>query len=248
MYGMIKVILQPLVPKKFIEDEKFRAWHLNVLNVLPPTRVLGLRVGDMRRVAKDLAKSADALEYIERFAQAFKQNRSALRYEEVMVWGMMINAVKCTDEERIRLLRNFVPAIDNWAVCDTYCSDAKWMKKLPKDKLWRLLEPYFDSVREFDVRFAVVIAMWYLLEEKDLEKIFAHLEQINFSAIQSEYNMPLSAYYAKMSVAWLLATALAKYPEQTREFVRKQTLPEDVIKLYVRKARESFRTRQMVAY
>jgi hypothetical protein len=51
-----------------------------------------------------------------------------------------------------------------------------------------------------------------------------------------------------MSVAWLLATALAKYPEQTREFVRKQTLPEDVIKLYVRKARESFRTRQMVAY
>jgi 3-methyladenine DNA glycosylase AlkD len=121
------------------------------------------------------------------------------------------------------------------------------MKKLPKDKLWRLLEPYFDSVREFDVRFAVVIAMWYLLEEKDLEKIFAHLEQINFSAIQSEYNMPLSAYYAKMSVAWLLATALAKHPEQTREFVRKNTLLEDIIRLYVRKARESFRTREVNA-
>jgi 3-methyladenine DNA glycosylase AlkD len=60
--------------------------------------------------------------------------------------------------------------------------------------------------------------------------------------------MPLPAYYAKMSVAWLLATAFAKYPEQIREFVRKQTLPEDVIKLYVRKARESFRTRKMVAY
>ena len=245
---MIQEILLPLVPEKFVTNEKFRAWHLNVLNVLPSMRVMGLRVGDMRRVAKELAKKEEGLEYISRFAQAFKQNRSALCHEEVMVWGMMINAVKCTDEERIQLLEDFVPAIDNWAVCDTYCSDAKWMKKLPKDKLWCLLEPYFDSVREFDVRFAVVIAMWYLLEEKDLEKIFAHLEQINFSAIQSEYNMPLSAYYAKMSVAWLLATALAKHPEQTREFVRKNTLPEDIIRLYVRKARESFRTKDVVSY
>ena len=245
---MIQEILLPLVPEKFVTDEKFRAWHQNVLNVLPAMQVMGLRVGDMRRVARDLARREDALMRISQFAQVYSKDRSLLCYEEVMIWGMMINAVKCTDEERIQLLEDFVPAIDNWAVCDTYCSDAKWMKKLPKDKLWRLLEPYFDSVREFDVRFAVVIAMWYLLEEKDLEKIFAHLEQINFSAIQSEYNMPLSAYYAKMSVAWLLATALAKHPEQTREFVRKQTLPEDVIKLYVRKARESFRTRQMVAF
>jgi 3-methyladenine DNA glycosylase AlkD len=245
---MIEEQLFPLIQEKFLTDDKFRAWHLNVLNVLPTTRVLGLRVGDMRKVAKDLVKEDNPLAYVSRFAQTFAKDRNALCYEEVMIWGMMINAVKCTDEERIQLLEDFVPAIDNWAVCDTYCSDAKWMKKLPKDKLWRLLEPYFDSVREFDVRFAVVIAMWYLLEEKDLEKIFAHLEQINFSAIQSEYNMPLSAYYAKMSVAWLLATALAKHPEQTREFVRKNTLPEDIIRLYVRKARESFRTRKMVAY
>ena len=245
---MIQEMLLPLVPEKFVTDEKFRAWHLNVLNVLPAMQVMGLRVGDMRRVARDLARREDALMRISQFAQLYSKDRRSLCYEEMMIWGMMINAVKCTDEERIQLLEDFVPAIDNWAVCDTYCSDAKWMKKLPKDKLWRLLEPYFDSVREFDVRFAVVIAMWYLLEEKDLEKIFAHLEQINFSAIQSEYNMPLSAYYAKMSVAWLLATALAKHPEQTREFVRKNTLPEDIIRLYVRKARESFRTKDVVSY
>jgi 3-methyladenine DNA glycosylase AlkD len=165
-----------------------------------------------------------------------------------MIWGMMINAVKCSDEEKVRLLKDFVVAIDNWAVCDTFCSDAKWMKRLVKDELWLVLDPYFRSSREFDVRFAVVMTMCYLLDENELGKIFVRLEQINFSAIWSEYNMPLPAYYAKMSVAWLLATAFAKYPEQIREFVRKQTLPEDVIKLYVRKARESFRTRQMVAY
>ena len=136
---MIEEMLLPLVPNKFVTNEKFRVWHLNVLNVLSSMRVMGLRVGDMRRVAKELAKKEAGLKYISRFAQTFKQNRSALCYEEVMVWGMMINAVKCTDEERIQLLEDFVPAIDNWAVCDTYCSDAKWIKKLPKDKLWRLL-------------------------------------------------------------------------------------------------------------
>ena len=52
-----------------------------------------------------------------------------------------------------------------------------------------------------------------------------------------------SPYYVRMGVAWLLATALAKFPEQTREYVRSCNLPDDVIKLYVRKAKESFRTR-----
>lgn len=245
---MIQEILLPLVPEKFVTDEKFRAWHLNVLNVLPAMQVMGLRVGDMRRVARDLARREDALMRISQFAQLYSKDRSSLCYEEVMIWGMMINAVKCSNEEKVRLLKDFVVAIDNWAICDTFCSDAKWMKRLSKDETRLILGPYFRSSREFDVRFAVVMTMYYLLDENELGKIFVRLEQINFSAIRSEYNMPLPAYYAKMSVAWLLVTALAKYPEQTREFVRKQTLPEDVIKLYVRKARESFRTRKMVAY
>ena len=49
----------------------------------------------------------------------------------------------------------------------------------------------------------------------------------------------------RMAVAWLLATALAKIPDQTREYVNHCRLPEDVIRLYKRKARESFRTRDV---
>ena len=54
-------------------------------------------------------------------------------------------------------------------------------------------------------------------------------------------------YYVRMGVAWLLATALAKFPDATRAFVRSSNLPEDVVKLYIRKARESFRTRTVEA-
>lgn len=54
-------------------------------------------------------------------------------------------------------------------------------------------------------------------------------------------------YYVRMGVAWLLATALAKFPNETRAFVRTSNLPEDIVKLYIRKARESFRTRSVEA-
>ena len=242
---MIQEMLLPLVPEKFVTDEMFRAWHLIVLNVLPAMRVMGLRVGDMRRVARDLARREDALMRISQFAQVYSKDRSSLCYEEVMIWGMMINAVKCSNEEKVRLLKDFVVAIDNWAICDTFCSDAKWMKRLAKDELWLVLEPYFRSSREFDVRFAVVMTMCYLLDEKELGEIFVRLEQINFSAIRSEYNMPLPAYYAKMSVAWLLATALAKYPDKVRLLMQKTCLPVDVVSLYKKKVRESLRTRHL---
>lgn len=242
---MIQEILLPLVPEKFVTDEKFRAWHLNVLNVLPAMQVMGLRVGDMRRVARDLARREDALMRISQFAQVYSKDRSSLCYEEVMIWGMMINAVKCSNEEKVRLLKDFVAVIDNWAVCDTFCSDAKWMKRLANDELWLILDPYFRSSREFDVRFAVVMTMCYLLDENELGKIFVRLEQINFSAIRSEYNMSLTAYYAKMGVAWLLATALAKYPDKVRLLMQKTCLPVDVVGLYKKKVRESLRTRHL---
>ena len=54
------------------------------------------------------------------------------------------------------------------------------MKRLANDELWFVLDPYFRSSREFDVRFAVVITMSYLLDEKVLDEICVRLEQINF--------------------------------------------------------------------
>jgi hypothetical protein len=51
-----------------------------------------------------------------------------------------------------------------------------------------------------------------------------------------------------MGMAWLLATALAKFPDETRAFVNASSLTEEVKRLYARKARESFRTRNVSAF
>ncbi|MBQ6880981.1 MAG: hypothetical protein IJN55_00275 [Alistipes sp.] len=138
---------------------------------------------------------------------------------------------------------------------------AKWMARADKAALLAFLERWFDSECEFEVRFAVVVAMCYFLNEEWLDKVFERINRLNFDRIKSKYKTikvkPKEAqqgtvqgaepYYVRMGVAWLLATALAKFPDQTRAFVRSSNLPADVVKLYVRKARESFRTRTVEA-
>ena len=159
------------------------------------------------------------------------------------------------------MLTRYVPVMDNWAVCDSYCAHAKWMLRADKDALWAFLERWFNSDREFEVRFAVVVSMCYFLNEEWLNQVFQRINGLNFDCIKSEYKtvkgkpkvaqqgtvQGAEPYYVRMGVAWLLATALAKFPDATRAFVRSSDLPADVIKLYIRKARESFRTRTVEA-
>ena len=156
--------------------------------------------------------------------------------------------MKCTWEERIHLLNTYIPVLDNWAVCDSFCCNAKWALKLPPQTLWDFLLPYYHSDKEFEVRFAIVMSMCYLMNEEWLPTIFHQLETIRLSDIVSEYTFTHPPYYVRMGIAWLLATALAKYPEETHLFVNHTSLSDDVKKLYARKARESFRTRNVSPY
>ena len=253
---MIEHLLKPLISQRFLEDERYRNGHIRVINALNDVRILGVHIPELKRLAKELSRSDDAADLIVSFeAESTARN---LCFEEKIVWGLLINALKVPEMQKYAYLRAFVPAMDNWAICDTICCNIKWIKD--KEALWEYLQPYFDSDREFEVRFAVVMSMICFLDTESFQKVTARLDSIDFSRIQSEFLSPKEAkvaeqvrgvakgespYYVRMAVAWLLATALAKLPEQTRAYVNACNLPEDVIRLYKRKARESFRTRDV---
>ncbi|MBR4044110.1 MAG: DNA alkylation repair protein [Bacteroidaceae bacterium] len=245
---MIEERLTPLVCERFLREEKYRQGHIRIINALPGRRILGLHLPEMKQVAKELVRQADAREVLHAFGQEHQTDRFGLAYEETLVWGLTINALKCTPAERLDLLRRYIPVLDNWAVCDSFCCNAKWALKLPPQDLWAFLIPYYHSHREFEVRFAIVMSMCYLLKEEWLSPVFEELQRIDLSAIHSEYTQLPSPYYVRMGMAWLLATALAKYPDETRSFVNASSLAEDVKRLYARKARESFRTRNVPAF
>ena len=253
---MIEHLLKPLISQRFLEDERYRNGHIRVINALNDVRILGVHIPELKRLAKELSRSDDAADLIVSFEA--ESTAGNLCFEEKIVWGLLINALKVSEMQKYAYLRAFVPAMDNWAVCDTICCNIKWMKD--KEALWEYLQPYFDSDMEFEVRFAVVMSMIFFLDTESFQKVTARLDSIDFSRIQSEFLSPKEAkvaeqvrgvakgerpYYVRMAVAWLLATALAKLPEQTRAYVNACNLPEDVIRLYKRKARESFRTRDM---
>ena len=265
---MIDYLLQPLVCERFLTDARYREGHLRVVNALPERRVMGLHSPEIKQVAKLLSREggevvmpdgtyqncANGTEVIRAFEAVPSE---CLCYEETVIWGYLINLEKCSLEERLAMLGRYVPVLDNWAVCDSYCAHAKWLARADKVALWAFLEHWFDSESEFEVRFAVVVAMCYFLNEEWPDKVFERINRLDFGHIKSKYKtvkgkpkvaqqgtvQGAEPYYVRMGVAWLLATALAKFPEQTRAFVRSSNLPEDVVKLYIRKARESFRTR-----
>ena len=245
---MIEERLTPLVCERFLHEEKYRQGHIRIINALPERRILGLHLPEMKQVAKELAKQADALDVLHAFEQEHQKERFGLTYEETLVWGLTINALKSTPEERFTLLSSYISVLDNWAVCDSFCCNAKWAQKLPPQTLWEFLLPYYYSDKEFEVRFAIVMSMCYLMKEEWLPVVFGQLEALDLPKIQSEYTSLPSPYYVRMGMAWLLATALAKFPDETRTFVNQSSLTEDVKRLYARKARESFRTRDVSAF
>ena len=242
---MIEERLTPLISGRFLHEEKYRQGHIRIINALPGRRILGLHLPEMKQVAKELAQQTDVLKVFHAFEQEHQANHFGLTYEETLVWGLTINALKCTPDERLDLLRKYIPVLDNWAVCDSFCCNAKWALKIPADELWTFLLPYFQSEKEFEVRFAIVMAMCYLLKEEWISNVFHQLEALDLSTIRSEYTHLPAPYYVRMGMAWLLATALAKYPDTTRKFVNASSLTEDIKRLYARKARESFRTRNV---
>ena len=269
---MINHLLQPLVCERFRNDTRYREGHLRVVNALPERRVMGLHSPEIKQVAKLLTREGGEVvmpDGTRRFCangaeviRAFEAVPSEyLCYEETVIWGYLINLEKCLLDERLAMLGRYVSVLDNWAVCDSYCAHAKWMARADKVALWAFLQPWFCSEREFEVRFAVVVAMCYFLNEELLDKVFERINGLDFGCIKSKYKtvkgkpkvaqqgivQGAEPYYVRMGVAWLLATALAKFPDKTRAFVRSSNLPTDVVKLYIRKARESFRTRTVEA-
>lgn len=247
----LKDRLQKLVCPRFLKDEDYRKGHIRIINALPGTKILGVHIPELKALASALRKEGKAeaaLEYFVRQSASSRRPDAADRlcYEEKLLWGLLLGRLKGAPEAVFPQVSAYVPYISNWAECDTFCCNAKW--KVDSGSLWDFIAPYFCSRNEFEVRFAVVAAMSEFLDSQHIDRTFRTIADIKYESISSAYSeMKTRPYYVKMGVAWLLASALAVNPEKTRTFVNESVregnaLPEDVVRLYVRKARESFRT------
>lgn len=182
-----------------LADEKYQKFSAMLIPNVAPERIMGVRIPELRKIAKQLAKQDDWQDYL---AQADNDY-----FEEVMIQGMVIGYAKAEIEEILGCAADFIPKIDNWSICDAFCSGLKITKQYP-EQVWDFIQPYLQSVRTYDIRFGVVMLLNYFVQEKYIDHIFHALDSIHHED-----------YYVKMSVAWCISMCYVKLPEQTLKYL-----------------------------
>ena len=240
---MIEEMLRPYICPRFLSDEHYRHGHISILAPSEGTAVMGLHTPEMKTVAKKIVSSGEAPAILDGLEnQLSTKGRTSLYHDERMVWGLVIDYMKVPLEERIERIEKFLPAIDNWAICDNFCCNSKWVEKQDMEKVWEWILSLVSTPREnpfyeFRVRTGLILSMAHYLTPQYLERTLSMI-----GGLPLKENEP---YYIRMGVAWAMATALAKDEERTREFARSCSLPKDILKLYARKARESRITKEV---
>ncbi len=201
-----------------LADEKYKEFHGSLC---PGTNnIIGIRVPILRNLAGSIAKE-DWREYL--------KNAKDDYYEEVMLQGMVIGLAKMEFDERIEYVKEFIPKIDNWAVCDVTCAGFKFTKK-NMEEVWKFLKPYLASNKEFEIRFAVVMLLDFYITEEYIKDV---LEILN--------NIHHEGYYVKMAVAWAISICYIKFPKETMKLLEKNNLDTFTYNKALQKITESYR-------
>ncbi|RNB90434.1 DNA alkylation repair protein [Brevibacillus fluminis] len=212
---MKTTIKQQLIEMAEPEYQQFSAALLPTID-----NVLGVRLPKLRTMAKAIAKG-DWRSYL--------SSAETDTFEEIMLQGMVIGYAKTDCEERLRQIATFVPKIDNWSVCDSFCIGLTFTNT-NKAAVWEFLQPYLASQNEYEVRFGVVMLLDFYIEEAYIQKVFACLD-----------NASADGYYAKMAIAWAVSMCFVKMPEQTIPYLRKNALDDFTYNKALQKITESNR-------
>lgn len=201
--------------RKRLEQEAEEKYRLFSAALIPNIdNILGVRIPKLNKLAKELYKT-DWKPLL---------NQPCIYMEETMLQGMLI--AKTGDFE---LVKQFVPKINNWSVCDKFCNSLKCVKD-NKQQVWKFIQPYLKSKKEYNNRFALVIMLEYFIEEDYLAKIFEILNTFNSKK-----------YYAQMAVAWLVSMCFVEYPTETTEFLKTTKLDDWTYNKSIQKIIESLK-------
>ena len=202
-----------------MQDKKYKEFQKGICPGVE--EIIGIRIPMLRNYAKELLKKYDFKQLMESIPNNY--------YEEIMLQGMLIGQAKLDFNEIIKYIKDFIPKINNWAVCDTFCTSLKITKK-HKEKMWDFIQKYIKSDKEFHIRFGIVLILNYYIDEDYLYKDFKI-----FDSIKSD------KYYVQMAVAWAISFCLIKFYDKTIEYLKNSKIDKFTYNKSIQKAIESYR-------
>ena len=147
-----------------------------------------------------------------------------------MLQGLLIGLAKKEDINNIlQYVEDYIPKIDNWAICDVFCAGLKITQKNKKE-VWKFIKKYLKSNKEFEIRFGIVMILDYFIDEEYLKKDFEIFDQIQHEG-----------YYVKMAIAWAVSICLIKYYDETIKYLKKARIDNWTYNKAIQKAIESYR-------
>ncbi len=202
-------------------DPKYRDFHSSLVPNAEKNSILGVRMPKLREIAKEIAKG-NALSYLSISSSNF--------YEERMLRGIVTGLVKTQSfDEFAYLCDTFVNEIDNWAICDCFCSGLKQIKKY-KSEYFDHIQKYLNCNDDWKIRAALVIMIDYYLDDEYIERVLCRCDEVKSTA-----------YYVSMAQAWLVATAAAKCRDVTMAYIHKNSLDDETFNKVIQKCVESRR-------
>ena len=174
-------------------NETYAAFNQRIVNTKMP--VIGVRVPDLRRLARELAPGMSAADISELLTA---QNES---FDYVLLCGLLITHARLDDQTAIDLTKQYLPCVDSWAHIDIFVEKKR---RFAGDIWWDFALECLRSEAEFTVRYGVVSLMTNFLDEVHIDQVFAALRGIKHDG-----------YYVKMALAWLYATAAVNFFELT---------------------------------
>lgn len=194
------------------KDLKYKEFTIKI--TLSKYPILGIRIPVLRQLVKKINYDD------------FIKESSLNTYEEVMLLGMLIPKIK-DETKRLKAIKKYIKYIDCWSLCDTFCSNLKFIKK-DLDKYYSFIISYLSKSKTYYIRFGLVMLLKYAKEERFWDDILNKLLLITNND-----------YYVQMAMAWLLSE-MAVY-NKARIISYAQNINPVVKKMLYQKMKDSYR-------
>lgn len=202
-----------------LKDEKYRDFSSKLLPYTDKNTIIGVRIPVLRKLAHEIYKNSGT---------SYLEDTECLYFEEIMLEGMIIGLIKNSSVFIKNHIKNFIPKIDNWSVCDSFCASLKCVRG-NEDNFFNFIKFYILSKNEYEIRFAIVMLLNYYISDKYIDSVLKLLKTVKNEA-----------YYVQMAAAWALSMCYVKYQEKTYSFLQQENLSEFVFNKTVQKICESF--------
>lgn len=201
-----------------MQDLKYKEFHGSLCPDMD--NIIGVRIPKLREYAKELYKCNNVKDI--KIEDKY--------YEELVIQGILIGfQTKAPIEEVIKQVEEFIPKINSWAVCDTFCAGLKITKKY-QTEMFKVIKEYLKSTQEYQVRFAIVMLLDYYINDQYIDQVLQILD-----------NVKLDKYYVQMANAWAISICLIKYYNKTLDFLNTTKIDDFTYNKGIQKAIESYR-------